>query len=653
MSSGGSGDWLLVEELFERADSSFVAALRRFHNADTLGAFATRWFHDRRPEARQFLLDYLDQPLNAFRHEALVKRLFKFAEAAGDDELMGWFLIAFDRSVRRISRPRRQHRAEVVSTERDANNLAAAWRAEGIESVAVYQTWQKKYQVSAHWTVPWAATPIGSTMPSDALKQTVDFSAWDRKSRQFKAISVPEWVLKLNLVPRDYRTVPPISDELRKALEKFRLYSLATRYYLRRRSWRYFRRLGRLHPKRYVPAVTRALIHYRDNDVANSVALLDNWGLTQILFHFSPCLHFEEGRCRVAPEHTLAELEPAPMHGHLWKQSPRSLVDLLISANCRAVRGWAIRMIRQHLAAVLPVFPLDERLGLLVHDDPDVVEFTAELLRDDPALKEVTPEHWLHLAETANPVALDILCELMERLVAPERVTLAEAARLAMLRPFPVARLGLRWLQTKHPLGAEEYQTLLALGEAKSDAIRPELIRWATEVLSQSVLFRPDWVLEWLDSRHKDVRDAAMTWFRTEPRVHDDVAIWQRLMETPYDDIRLALVADLEARTHGRDGPGLMHQALDPELLKLLWASVLLNVFRGNRAKPIVVRQLLARMEQHPDDVSRLLPILAVALRSIRGPELRAGLAAVVQLAERDEKTVPFLREMFPELQLL
>lgn len=651
MNSGG-GDWLLVQELFDRGEPLFVEALRRFDNADVLGAFASRWLGDKRPEARQFLFDYLDRPLNAFRHEALVKRLFKLAEANGDDELLGRFLVAFDRSVRRVTRQNRRFKAEVVATEREANALAAEWRNQGLEAVSVYKTWQRKYQVWAQWTAPWAGTPSGSTMPRDTLKETTDFSSWDRKSQRFRKISVPEWVLRLNLVPRDYKRVSQIPDEVRKALQKLRLFSLATRYYLRRRSWRYFRRLGHLHPERYIPAVTSALIQYQDDDVASSVALLDNWGLTQILFHFSPCLHFDEGRCRVAPGRTLAELEPAPIYARLWKAAPRSLVELLVQAKCRAVRGWAIKMIRSHLTTVLPVFPIEERLGLLTDDDPDVVEFAAELLRDDPLLRKIPPERWLYLAETANPVALEILCELMERLITPEQITLEEVVHLARLRPFPVARLGLHWLRMKTPLSEGDCRSVLALGEAECEMIRPELIRCAAEVLSQSMLFRAEWVLEWLDSRHQDVRDAAMNWFRGEPRVHNDVAIWQCLMETPYDDVRLALITDLESRTHGSERIRLEQRALDPELLKLLWASVLLNVLRGNRTKPVVVRQLVARIEQRPDDLARLLPLLAVALRSVRGPEWRAGLVAVVRLAENSPGAVPLIREAFPELQL-
>src|SRR4051812_4725635 len=70
----GSGDWLVAEELFAGGDPGFVDEVRRVDDAAALAAFAARWVDDRRPEARAMLLEYLDRPLNSYRHEALVKR---------------------------------------------------------------------------------------------------------------------------------------------------------------------------------------------------------------------------------------------------------------------------------------------------------------------------------------------------------------------------------------------------------------------------------------------------------------------------------------------------------------------------------------------------------------------------------------------------
>src|SRR5262245_27103134 len=96
-----SGDWLVIEELLERGDPAFVDSLRACEDGQRLAAFAAGWHSYRRPAARRFLLEYLLRPLNAFHHEGLVKRLFKIAEKAGDDEALAHFLVLFDRSIRR------------------------------------------------------------------------------------------------------------------------------------------------------------------------------------------------------------------------------------------------------------------------------------------------------------------------------------------------------------------------------------------------------------------------------------------------------------------------------------------------------------------------------------------------------------------------
>ena len=159
-------------------------------------------------------------------------------------------------------------------------------------------------------------------------------------------------------------------------------------------------------------------------------------------------------------------------------------------------------------------------------------------------------------------------------------------------------------------------------------------------------------MLEYLDSRHADVRAEGWSWFQEEPRARDDVEVWRRLLESPYDDVRLKLVADLEHRLASRDDDWLETGRLDAELMKLMWASVLLNVRRGNRVKPLVVRQLVGRMNKRPNEAPALLPILSVALRSVRGPEWRAGLAGVVQIASRRPELEKEVIAAFPELKM-
>ena len=68
-------------------------------------------------------------------------------------------------------------------------------------------------------------------------------------------------------------------------------------------------------------------------------------------------------------------------------------------------------------------------------------------------------------------------------------------------------------------------------------------------------------------------------------------------------------------------------------------------------ATTLTVGENYSRLAEHPAEADRLLPLLAVAVRSLRGPEFRAGLAGVVSLAESKPELVPLIRQKFPELE--
>src|SRR5437879_15023 len=126
-----SGSWLVLEELLERGDAAFVDALRGCQDAERLASFAASWYADRRPAARRLLLQYLLRPLNAYHHEGLVKRLFKLAENAADDEVMAHFLVLLDRSLRRELRRTTRLQTESRSSRAAAQAQERQWRAEG------------------------------------------------------------------------------------------------------------------------------------------------------------------------------------------------------------------------------------------------------------------------------------------------------------------------------------------------------------------------------------------------------------------------------------------------------------------------------------------------------------------------------------------
>src|SRR4051794_17936508 len=100
------GSTLLVEECFAAQDGGFVDALRKVDSGKWLAAFADRWKKDTRPWARMQIFAYLDLPLNCPGHQPLIKRLFKNAEAARDNELVAAFAAVFDDLVRRVRRRR-------------------------------------------------------------------------------------------------------------------------------------------------------------------------------------------------------------------------------------------------------------------------------------------------------------------------------------------------------------------------------------------------------------------------------------------------------------------------------------------------------------------------------------------------------------------
>jgi hypothetical protein len=576
------GLWTVLEELLERGDPAFVEQIRRVHEVEKLGDFAPRWYDDPRPAARRLLLDYLDQPLNAPRHEALVKRVFKRAEAAGDDEVMGRFLVLFDRSIRRMLRKTRR--------------------------------WDRATRQS--YEIEMTTVPSGSTMPR-----------WERAFTN-------------------------IDDQGSARYSKMRLFKPATRAYLRRRAWRYFRKLGRQHPERYFAAVRAILPRYVDADFADGLALIDNWGLIHILYHFSPALLSNPSGWTLVEGHSLAELEPEPIYAPLWKADAKPLLELLNTARSRPVRQWAIQMLKREHPKALPALPLEQLIAWLSHPAAEMVALAAELLKTGPGLASVGVERLLQLLTNASPETLDMLCELVGAHLRPEEVTVTQAVELARQRPQSLASLGFRLLHAKQYPSKAVCEALLRIADTEATQLRVEMVRWSCGVLSASPHFDPAWVLEYLDNRHDEVRAEGWRWLENEPRARDDVVIWHRLIESPYDNVRLKLVEYLHAKTSGATVDDKMKEPLDPEMVRFLWATVLLNVNRGSRNKPEVVRQLVQRLDRRPGEAEQLLPIMSVALRSLRGPEFRAGLVGVVNAVRRHPEMAALVTKIFPELQL-
>jgi hypothetical protein len=210
-----------------------------------------------------------------------------------------------------------------------------------------------------------------------------------------------------------------------------------------------------------------------------------------------------------------------------------------------------------------------------------------------------------------------------------------------------VARLGLNWLKSKSFAESVDRVALVPLANAQCEAVGADIAVWALSRCGSADVYRTDAVIQFFDSLNLAIRHGAWDWLTFQTPGFVDPALWSRLLETPYDDVRIRLIEELQLRTRGASLPPIGKQDLSP-----IWTSVLLGVHRGGRAKLTALRQVSEAIAAQPDDAERLLPVLAIAIRSVRPPEARAGLAAILSaVAVRPELEAALARQI-PELRL-
>ena len=573
--------YLLAEECFRMQDSRFVEALRGVTSAKWLAAFADRWKKDLRPWARAQIFAYLDLPMSSQGHQPVVKRLFKHAEENKDLELLGAFFVAFDTMVRRVRK----------------------------------QTWE-----------------------------------WDRALRQ--SYSVERLAVPNDVLPRDGQTrkVYDWDPKLRKAVERQapmkiprngHLFTYRTRYYLRRRVWRFFRWLGYARPAEYPAAVAHALRRYRDEDLAKGENILDSWALLNACFRGSDALIFSTVHVALVEGRSLAGLKAAPRFAKAWESpdAARVVYGLIVGARSQLVRMWAMEMFRRVGSSL--ELTADELLAILDHVDERVQQFGAEIFRTQGGLEKLPIERWLQLLATKNQTALGTLSEAFSKHVTGDRLSLAQCVELSCAQPVPVARLGFSYLKQR-TIAARENAELIALADAKCPAVAGEIAAWALGRLGSAENYQREAVVRFFDSLVEETRDAAWTWLIADQSPgYRDAALWSQIAETPFEDLRLKFVDHLALR----------EKRPDADKLAPIWCAVLLGVHRGGRQKAKAVRQIADAISEEPTRAVALLPVLAVAIRSVRGPEMRAGLAAVMSLIARRPELAATVREKLPELR--
>lgn len=419
-------------------------------------------------------------------------------------------------------------------------------------------------------------------------------------------------------------------------------FSARTRRYLQRRAFRYFRKLGARDTVRYGRAIRLALSLYQDAHLDSAQKLLDSWSLVHALYGRSPVLSRVPRGVVLAPGRALSELAPAPIHPAAWRDCLGDVVTLLKKAQSRTVRSFALDLLRLEYASSLHTLPVLRLRALLLSPHEEVQSFAAELLRDARDIHLLPIADWVDLLTVQSPAALEIVCELVAKHVSPSRLSLADAVALGCQRPAPVAELGLTWAKGKRLSTEADLVTILGFAKAESPRVRDQAAQWVTEVLEKSLATRPEHVRELLDSRHSDVRGHAMALVRRDPRFRDAPVLWTALAESPDDDVRAFLVRHVEGRG----------AAAQPGSMRHVWATVLLGIHRGSRTKRRALSQVAEAVARSPEKAEELLPLLGVALRSVRPPERRAALAAVAVAAARTPALLDALGRRLPEIRI-
>ena len=559
----GPGSSVLLDELFERGEDRFDAELRRSTGAAKLAALAERWYRDPRPWARAALLRYVDDGCDRPHHRALVKRLFKAAEAAGDDEAMAAFLVAFDRLTRR----------SLITT-----------------------------------------------------------SEWD-------------WTSQTRVVGRELRDDPSVPGQLvrrgRKAIDS-PVFSRATRRYLARRAARYFRYLGFRDVARYRAAMTRALLGYTDRALASPSRLLDAWGLVHALYGRSTAIVRRPRGIVLAEQRTLASLLPAPQVPAAWDGADgwAAVWRLMTEGRSRAVRAWAIAWARARHAERLAGLAFEQVAVLLRSPHAEVAALGVERLPDTARLETVPLTIWLELLALPDLDVVTAVCATVEKVVTPARTTLAQCLDLAGAAVARVAELGLRWARTKSIDTLDQLRALARLARVGVTSVRAAGVAWALELARAHPAVDATYVRDLCDAPFVEARAAALPVVAADPRFADDAALWFALTESPYDDVRAFVL------THVRR----WQDAAAPETLERVWSTAVLAVHRGSKVKARVPRQIAERVVAHPDEADRLLPMLALALGSVRAPERAAALAALARAVRLDPALAERTRALLPGL---
>ena len=473
---------------------------------------------------------------------------------------------------------------------------------------------------------------------------------WDRDSRSsyfVEFLRTPRNVMAQALVKKVNPRTGATMMVAQRSSPKHRLFRYRTRYYLQRRVWRYFRKLGFNNAERYLSAIKTALSHYVDSDLSAGEHLMDSWSLLHALHGESASVEFGSIRASLKEGSTLQDLLPTPAFSKHWKSEhgASAALALIIGAQSKLTRTWGLAWHRE-LRKTIKVSPsTDDLMRMINHADEEVQSYGAALVVDSSEAANWTLTTWLKLLKCDNPRIAQLLSEAMLKHVSIERLDLAQCTELACAKAVPIARMGLEFLRQRQPQSASDRTTIAMLSRAECLGVGSEIAQWALSHLGREEAYEMPVVCRFFDSANASIRFGAWAWLTSEGSVGwKDATLWCRISETPYEDLRLQMIDALTLRA---TAPKLTMNDLAP-----VWTAVLLGIHRGGRQKLRAVKQIADDIAEHPQHHESLLPVLVTAVRSIRGPEARAALAAVLGLLARQPTLESAVSAALPELQL-
>lgn len=422
-------------------------------------------------------------------------------------------------------------------------------------------------------------------------------------------------------------------------------FSRATRRYLMRRAWRYFRVLGHRDPKRYGTAIRAALALYEDVHLSTPLRFLDAWGLLNALYHGSDVLRFEARGVEVELGRTLGELTPSPRFPDAWSGVFDELVPMLVTARCRPVRRAVATLLDERYARELAGLGVRKLAVLLESEHEEAQSLGVRLLATAKGGASLAVDDWLRLLATDSAEVVGAVVTAMRAHLDPKALGIAQLVELAMARVNSVAALAADWIEHRGALSRADLGALLRLKDAPIREVRRRALARVAAALEGGD-GDAEWVRDLVDAREVDARRVGLALLERHARYRDAPTTFLALVESPYGDVQAFAV---------REAEGWLARAAPEPSLRALWATLVLSVHRGSRAKLTALRQIVEALARPSADAAKtadLAALLAIALRSVRGPEKVAALSALAAASVRSATARQAIARAAPELRI-